>query len=137
MLSTARGEGRLAATSLVIGAVPQVLGATPTSSRTLVRINADRASPRQLRLAGGGSLAGAGVAGGVVAAATETFVAVPIVAVPMTVAGYLVARSGRGSADRLALELERLVSRVERGEQPTGFVGRMAYRAKQVAIKRR
>ncbi len=141
MLSTARGDGRLAATSLVVEAVPQVVGTTPARSRTLVRISADRATPRQVRLAGGGSLAGAGVAGGAAAAAaataTDAFIAFPAIAVPMTVVGYAVARSGRGSADRLELELERLVSRVERGERPTGFIGRIARRAKQAAIKSR
>jgi hypothetical protein len=131
--STARGEGRLAATSLVVEAVPQTVGTTPDRPRTLVRISADRATPRQIRLAGGGSLGGVGVAGGAVAAATGALVAVPFIALPFAFGGYAIARSGRGHADRLELELERLLSRVERGEQPAGLLGRMARRARQAA----
>ena len=63
-LSTARGEGRLTATSLVVEAVPQTVGTTPDRPRTLVRISADRATLRQIRLVGGGSLGSVGVAGG-------------------------------------------------------------------------
>ena len=137
MFSTARGEGRLAATSLVVEAVPQTVGTTPTRPRTLVRISADRTHPRQVRLAGGGSLGSVGVAGGAIAAATESIIAFPLVAAPLSVGGYVLARSGRGHADRLELELERLVSRVERGEQPTGLLGRMARRAKRAAIRTR
>lgn len=133
MLSTARGEGRLAATSLVVEAVPQIVGTTPVRPRTLVRISADRATSRQVRLTGGGSLGGVGVAGGAIAAATGSLIAVPFIALPLTVTGYAVARSGRGHADRLELELERLLSRVERGEQPAGLLGRMARRAKRAA----
>lgn len=135
MISTARGEGRLAATSLVVEAVPQVVGSTPARPRTLVRISADRSTPRQARLVGGGSLGGVGLAGGAIAAATETLIAFPAVAAPLTVGGYLIARSGRGDADRLELELERLLSRVERGEQPTGLLGRMAQRARRAATR--
>lgn len=134
MFSSAWGEGRLAATALVVEAVPQIVGTTPIRPRTLLRISADRRTPRQVRLAGGGSLGGVGVAGGALAAATDALIAVPAIALPLTVAGYVVARSGRGHADRLELELERLVSRVERGEQPTGLFGRMARRAKRAAI---
>lgn len=134
-MSTARGEGRLAATSLVVEAVPQIVGSTPAQPRTLVRISADRSTPRQLRLAGGGSLGGVGVAAGAGAAAAGVYIAVPFLALPLTVGGYAVARSGRGHADRLELELERLLSRVERGEQPASLLGRMANRARRAANK--
>ena len=135
-MSTARGEGRLAATSLFVEAVPQIVGSTPAQPRTLVRISADRSAPRQLRLAGGGALVGAGFGGGGMAvAAAGTAVAFPVVALPLTVGGYVVARSGRGHADRLELELERLLSRVERGEQPASLLGRMDNRARRAANK--
>lgn len=137
VLSTARGEGRIAATSLAVEAIPQTVGTTPDRPRTLVRISADRSSPRQARLISGGSLAAAGVVGGAAAAATDVLVAVPTLAVPLTVGGYFIARSSRGHADRLELELERLLSRVERGEQPTGLLGRMATRARRAANSRR
>ena len=130
--STARGEGRLEAASLTVEAVPQIIGSTPAQPKTLVRISADRAAPRQLRLAGGGGLAGLGVAGGAMAASIEV-IAMPMVALPLMVGGYVVARSGSGQADRLELELERLLSRVERGEQPAGLLGRMARRARRAA----
>ncbi|MEP1126003.1 MAG: hypothetical protein ABJH68_19145 [Ilumatobacter sp.] len=136
MMSASRGDGRLAASSLVVQAVAQTVGSTPTRPRTLVRISADRSGPRQTRLVGGGSLAGTGVAGGGVAALVlsgEALVAFPVVAVPLAVGGYFLARSGRGHADRLELELERVLSRVERGEQPTGLLGRMARRAQRTA----
>ncbi len=140
-LSTARGEGRLAASSLVVQAVPQTVGSTPTRPRTLVRISADRSGPRQARLAGGGSLAATGVAGGGVAAlataGADALVAFPVVAVPLAVGGYFLARSGRGHADRLELELERVLSRVERGDVPTGLLGRMARSARRTVNARR
>lgn len=131
MVSTLRGEGRLDVSSLVVEAVPQTVGSSPSNPRTLVRISADRSTPRQVRLAGGGSLAGAGVAGGAaVSVAAETLVAFPAIAAPLTIGGYVAARSGRGHADRLELELERLLSRAERREQPTGLLGRFARRAR-------
>ncbi len=133
VFSSARGEGHLAATAVVVQAVPQTVGTTPARPRTLLRVGADRTTPRQVRLAGGGSLAGVGVGGGALAAASGAFIAVPIVAVPFAAGGYLFARSGRGHADRLELELERLLSRVERGEQPAGFLGRVARRARKAA----
>lgn len=140
MFSSARGEGRLAVTSLTVEAVAQTIGSTPTRPRTLVRISADRSAPRQMRLASGGALAGVGVAGGAAAAAsaatvTAAAIAAPVIVVPFSVAGYAIARSGRGHADRLELELERLVSRVERNERPTGVLGRMAKRAKRAATR--
>lgn len=133
MLSTARGEGRLAATSLIVEAVPQTVGTSPARPRTLVRVSADRSNPRQARLVCGGSIAGVGVASGAAATGAEVLIAFPAVALPLSVVGYAVARSGRGHADRLELELERLLSRVERGEQPTGLLWRMAQRARRAA----
>lgn len=132
--SSASGEGRLAAGALVVEGVPLAVGTTPVRPRTLVRVGADRSSPRQVRLAGGGTLAGTGVGFGAGAvAAAESLLAFPLVAVPLAVGGYAVARSGRGHADRLELELERLLSRVERREQPAGLLGRVARRARRAA----
>ncbi|MFK7916739.1 MAG: hypothetical protein AB8G14_01565 [Ilumatobacter sp.] len=131
-VNNAQGEGRLALAALTVEAVPQVVGTTPTQPRSLVRLSADRASPRAVRLAGGGGLGAGGVGlGGAVAALSETALLLPAVAVPLVVGGYVVARSSRSQADRLELELERLLSRVERGERPTGLFGRVARRARK------
>lgn len=137
VLSAPRGDGRLAASQITVEAVAQIVGSSPARPRTLVRISADRSTPRQLRLAGAGSLAAVGFSGGAVAAAAEAFVAIPIVAIPLAVGGYVVASSGRGHADRLALELDHLLTRVERGEQPVGLLGRVASRARRAARRTR
>lgn len=134
MVASVRGDGRLDARAVVVEAVPQTVGSTPGRPRTIVRVSADRSAARQARLVGGGTIAGAGVGfgtGAVVAA--ETLLAFPAIAVPLAIGGYATARSGRNHADRLELELERLLSRVERGEKPTGLLGRMARRAKRAA----
>lgn len=135
-MSSARGEGRLSASLLVVEAVPQTVGTTPTQPRSLVRIRADRSAPRQVRLGGGGAVGGIGLAGGGALALAGPLVVAPIVAVPLVATGYVVARSGRGQADRLELQLERLLSMVGRGERPTGLLGRVARRAREAARPR-
>lgn len=120
-----RGDGRLGGVhSLDVEAVPQVIGSSPVSPRSLVRIFADRHDARSRRLSGGGTVGLAGLGAGAATLATNLVVVAPVVALPLMMGGYLVARSGRGDADRLELELERLLTRVERGERPEGFLGR-------------
>ncbi len=125
-----RGDGRLGGVEgLVVEAVPQVVGSTPTHPRTLVRVRADRRDARSLRLGGGGTVGLAGVgAGTLTAVATGATLAAPVVAFPLVVGGFVVARTGRGHADRLELELERLMSLVAQGERPAGFLGRLTRR---------
>lgn len=127
-----RGDGRLAGVgTLEVEAVPQVVGSTPAHPRTLMRVRADRRDARSLRLAGGGTVGLAGVgAGTVTAAAVGVAVVAPVVAFPLVVGGYVVARTGRGHADRLELELERLITLVARGERPTGLLSRAVRRAR-------
>ena len=131
-LSGWRGDGRLGGVgTLEVEAVPQVVGSTPAHPRTLVRVHADRRDARSLRLASGGTVGLAGVgAGTVTAAATGAAVVAPVVALPLVVGGYLFARTGRGHADRLELELERLITLVARGERPTGLLSRAVRRAR-------
>lgn len=132
-MSSWRGDGRLGGVDgLVVEAVPQIVGSTPTHPRTLVRVHADRRDARALRLGGGGTVGLAGVgAGTATAVATGAVAIAPVVALPLVVGGYVVARTGRGHADRVELELERLITLVARGERPTGFLGRAARRARR------
>lgn len=132
VIMNVRGDGRLALTSLIVEAVPQVMGSTPEQPRSLVRLRADRSSPRAVRLAGGGAIGAGGVGLGTTAAVLSgTVLLLPTVAAPLLVGGLVVARSGRWQADRLELELERLLSRVERGERPAGLLSRVARRARK------
>ncbi len=134
-VSGVRGEGRLGVVSeLTVEAVAQTVGSTPTRPRTIVRIRADRSTPRQLRLAGGGiiGLTGLGAGAGAFVAGSAVGV-VPLVSVPLVAGGLLVARTGKGHAARLELELERLISAVERGELPTGLLGKVARSARRAA----
>jgi len=131
-----RGEGRLGVVSdLVAEAVGQTVGSSPTRPRTIVRISADRSTPRAARLVGGGAVGSVGVGGG---AAVGLVAGAPwlLLAVPFALGGYAVARSGRAHADRLDLELERLLSAVERGRRPTGLLDRVAQRAKDAVTRR-
>ena len=130
-----RGDGRLAGVgALDVEAVAQVVGSTPAHPRTLVRVRADRHDARTLRLAGGGTVGLAGVGAGTAAGfAAGAAVVVPVVALPLVIGGYVVARSGRGHADRLELELERLISAVARGELPVGLLSRAVRRARRSA----
>jgi hypothetical protein len=131
-VSAWRGDGRLAGVgSLEVEAVAQVVGSTPVRPRTLVRVRADRHDARTVRLAGGGTvgLAGAGAGAGI--AAAGAVIAAPVVALPLLAGGYVVARTGRGHANRLELEIERLVTLVARGERPAGLLSRAARRARR------
>jgi hypothetical protein len=132
-VSSWRGDGRLAGVvALSVEAVPQIVGSTPVHPRTLVRVRADRHDARTVRLAGGGTVGLAGVgAGTMTAVATGVAVAAPVVALPLVVGGFVVARTGRGHADRLELELERLITLVARGERPTGLLSRTVRRARR------
>lgn len=140
LLAGWRGEGRLGGVhALEVEAVPQVVGSTPAQPRTLARVRADRSGQRTLRLGGGGAAGIVGAGTGVVTVATGSAIMpiVPLVSVPLVLGGLLVARSGRGQSDRLELELERLLSRVDRGERPTGLLTRVARRARDVAVQGR
>jgi hypothetical protein len=103
------------------------LGATPTEPRTLVRVVADRAPSRARRIGGGSTAALAGVG----AAAASVAGAAPLLSVAsigLFTGGYLFARSGSSRADKLELELMRVVTAVDRGAQPAGLVGRATRR---------
>ena len=128
-----RGDGRLAGVAVLdVEAVPQIVGSTPAHPRTVVRVRADRHDARALRLAGGGTVGFAGVGvGAVTALAASTALVAPVVALPLVVGGYVVARTGRGHADRLELELERLITLVARGDRPTGLLSRAVRRARR------
>jgi hypothetical protein len=99
----------------------------------LVRVRADRHDARSLRLAGGGTvgLAGVGVGAVTALAISPAVLVAPVVALPLVVGGYVVARTGRGHADRLELELERMITIVVRGERPAGLFGRAVRRARR------
>lgn len=127
-----RGDGRLAGVNaLDVEAVPQVVGSTPARPRTLLRIRADRHDARTVRLVGGSTVGLAGVGAGAVTAAAEVAPAAPVVALPLLVGGYVIARTGRGQADRSALELERMITLVASGERPTGLLTRAVRRVKR------
>ena len=132
-VSSWRGDGRLAGVvALSVEAVPQIVGSTPVHPRTLVRVRAARHDARTVRLARGGTVGLAGVgAGTMTAVATGVAVAAPVVALPLVVGGFVVPRTGRGHADRLELELERLITLVARGERPTGLLSRTVRRARR------
>jgi hypothetical protein len=130
-----RGEGRLGTISAIrVEATSLIIGSTPTRPRTLVRISAERGAPRQRRLLSGGAAGAVGVSAGVGAIVAGGAVAiVPLVSVPLVGGGLLLARSGRGHADRLELELERLLSLVGRGALPVGVLGTVARHARRAA----
>lgn len=131
-LAGVRGYGKVGRVGAVqVEAVPQVVGSTPERPRSIVRIRADRHDARTIRLAGGGTVGIAGASAGALAVATGTALVAPLVALPLLVGGYGLARTGRGHADRLELELERLITLVARGERPEGVVGRAVRRARR------
>jgi hypothetical protein len=136
-LTSVRGDGRLGTVwSLEVEAVPLIVGSTPTRPRTLVRMRADRSSPRAVRLGTGSAAGVAGLGAGVTAIAISgSILVLPLVSLPLIGSGFLIARSGRAHGDRLELELERLLSLVERGEQPIGMLGRAARRARRAAAR--
>lgn len=127
-----RGEGRLDVTEVIAEAVPRIVGSSPLDPRCLVRISIDRSVSRSVRLGGGGAVGAVGVGGGVVVTLVESFVWAPAIAVPLLAGGYVIARTGRSDANRVELELERMLSRVDRGEQAVGLIGRFARRAREV-----
>lgn len=130
-VAATRGDGRLGTVQLLRAeAVPQMVGATPSTPKAVIRLSADRSTPRSLRIGGGAAVSGSGIgAGAAVAAATDVIALWPVVGVPMVVGGYAITRSGRSHADRLELELERLLSAIGRGEMPTGLLEKVARRA--------
>ena len=137
-MAGATGEVNIKAVErLIVSVQPLELGATDDAPRTLVRVIAVREGSRRRRL-GAGSVAG--VAGVGVAAAGATAGAVivgPILAVPFLVGGLSVVRSGSRHADKVELELVRVLSAVGRGERPVGLVGRAARRARRAVADAR
>jgi hypothetical protein len=127
---------------LTVSVQALVTDATPERPRTLVRIVADRRTSRRRRL-GVGAVAGAtgagamavGVAGAVVGSVAT--VVAPMFGVPLMIGGYATARSGRRHADKVELELMRVLSGVDRGERPVGLVGRAARRARRAVSSAR
>ena len=94
-------------------------------ARSLVRLDADLRRARGQRLtaggvtASGGALAGAGMLGIGVVAHAMLAVIVPLAIVPIAAGagvGYVIARSQRGSAERVQTALERLLDRLEHGD---------------------
>ena len=131
-MAGATGEANIKAVERLIVAVqPLELGASDEAPRTLVRFIAVREGSRRRRL-GAGSMAGvAGVGVGVAGATAGAMVAGPLLAVPLLVGGFSVMRSGSRHADKVELELVRVLSAVDRGERPVGLVGRAARRARR------
>jgi hypothetical protein len=83
---------------------------------TLVRIEADRSGARSMTLGAAGGIGGASVAGG--AAAATMVPPLAVVALPGLVVAGFVGRRGRRTADRLDVELTRLVAQLAAGERP-------------------
>jgi hypothetical protein len=131
-MAGATGEANIKAVErLIVSVQPLELGASDKAPRTLVRVIAVRHGTRRRRL-GAGSMAGvAGVGVGVAGATAGAVVAGPLLAVPFLVGGFSVARSGSRHADKVELELVRVLSAVDRGERPVGLVGRAARRARR------
>lgn len=130
-----RGEGRLDVTEVVAEAVPRIVGSSPLDPLCVVRVSIDRSTSRNVRLGGGGAVGAMGVAGGgATALATQVVVWAPAIAVPLMVGGFLIARTGRSDANRVELEVERLLSRVDRGEQAVGLIGRFTRRAREAVV---
>lgn len=107
---------------------------------TMVRITAVRRTTRSWRLGGGGAAGVAGV-GTSVAGALQSFVWGPVIGAGLIGGGLLVARSGNTHADRVDIEMERVLSAVAQAERPTGIAGRAARQVraamKSVRSKRR
>lgn len=132
MVTEVRGDGRLGAVGSVrVEAVAQITGSTPSQPRTLVRVSAERGAVRTRRLAGGGVAGVMGAAAGVGAVSVGAFAVAPLVSIPLLGGGVLLARTGRGHADRLELELQRLLSLVGRGVAPAGVLGTAASRVRR------
>jgi hypothetical protein len=85
--------------------------------RVLVRLEADLANVRFQRVAGGGAVFGTGAVGTAVLLALGFFA--PIAAIPVGVAavgGFFIARSHAPLVTRAQTSLEKLLDRLERGE---------------------
>jgi hypothetical protein len=121
---------------LTVSVQAMATDATPECPRTLVRIVADRRTSRTRRL-GAGAAAGAAGVGAAVAGVATSVLTGPVVALPLIVGGYVTARSGRRHADKVELELMRVLAAVDRDEQPVGLVGRAARRARKAVSSAR
>ncbi len=127
---------------LTVAVQSLVTDVSPDRPRTLVRIVADRRTSRRRRL-GVGSLAGVtgvgvsavGFAGAITG--TGVMLVAPVLGVPLMIGGYATARSGRRHADKVELELMRVLAAIDRGEQPVGLVGRAARRARKAVTSTR
>lgn len=91
----------------------------------LMRIEADRSGARSATLGAAGGIGGASLAGG--AAAATMVPPLAVVAVPGLFVAGLVGRHGRRTADRLDVELTRLLAQLSAGERPT-TIGRRSRR---------
>ncbi len=116
---------------LNVSVQPLELGASDDSPRTLVRVIAVRYATRRRRLGAGSAAGVVGVGVGVAGATVGATIAGPLLAVPLIVGGFSVVRSGSRHADKVELELVRVLSAVDRGERPVGLVGRAARRARR------
>ena len=111
--SDGRGQHQSGGSGLIVAVQPLELGASDEAPRTLVRLIAVREGSRRRRL-GAGSMAGvAGVGVGVAGATAGAMVAGPLLAVPLLVGGFSVMRSGSRHADKVELELVRVLSAVD------------------------
>ena len=136
-VAASRGRGRLDASLVEVDAVPRLVGSTPAEPRCVVRVTAARSTARAVRLGVGGAMGAGGAGlGSAVVALSEAAVLGPIVGVPLLVGGGVVAFSGRSHADRLELEIERMLSRVDRNERPERFVDRVLGRARSATRPR-
>lgn len=125
------GEANIKAVDRVrVDARPLATGATSESPKTIIRVVADRNGSRSRRV-GVSSTAGVAAAGTVALGVTSGLAALPVLAVPLVGGGYVTARSGRGQADRIELELMRVLAAVDVGEEPVGLVGRAAGAARR------
>lgn len=97
----------------------------------LVRIAATRRAARVRRL-GGVAAGGAGSIGAAVVGVTSAIVWWPVASVGLLGGGVLIARSGSIHADRVEVEMVRVLSAVVRGEPPSGIAGRAARKVRNV-----
>ncbi len=125
-----RGEARLGAVHrLEVTAVTVASDHTSELDHTLLRLSADRTIPRRFVVGGGAALGAAG-AGSAVLGVTGALALWPLITLPVLGLAAAVLRSGRSQSDRLELELERLLSKIERGERNQPLVGRLVRRAR-------
>lgn len=127
---------------LTVSVQALVTDATPERPRTLMRIVADRQTSRRRRLGAGAAVGATGVGASAVGIAGAiagggVMLAAPVLGVPLMIGGYATVRSGRRHADKVELELMRVLSAVDRGEDPVGLVGRAARRARKAVTSTR